>query len=178
MTRHHLHQGKSYHTLFTMSDPLAYFLTWATHGTWLHGDERGAVDRKHSQYDTSRIQPNATWVRWEQSRLKALPARLDEESRTAVEGAIRDHCRQRGWDLHAVAVRSKHVHVVVGYAGLRPEPMVGQFKAWATRRLREAGLIRPGTRVWGRHASTRYLWNLTAIRDAATYVEDGQDIEK
>jgi hypothetical protein len=27
-----------------MSDPLAYFITWATYGTWLPGDERGWVE--------------------------------------------------------------------------------------------------------------------------------------
>lgn len=25
--------------------PLAYFITFRTHGTWLHGDQRGSVDR-------------------------------------------------------------------------------------------------------------------------------------
>jgi hypothetical protein len=28
-----------------MADPLAYFLTWTTYGTWLPGDERGWVER-------------------------------------------------------------------------------------------------------------------------------------
>jgi len=27
----------------SMPDPLAYFLTWTTYGTWLPGDERGWV---------------------------------------------------------------------------------------------------------------------------------------
>ncbi|MCA9109357.1 MAG: hypothetical protein KDA52_05390 [Planctomycetaceae bacterium] len=27
-----------------MSEPLAFFLTWTTYGTWLPGDERGWVD--------------------------------------------------------------------------------------------------------------------------------------
>ena len=28
-----------------MSDPLAYFITFTCYGNWLHGDERGSVDR-------------------------------------------------------------------------------------------------------------------------------------
>jgi hypothetical protein len=28
-----------------MADPLAYFLTWTTYGTWLPGDERGWCKR-------------------------------------------------------------------------------------------------------------------------------------
>jgi hypothetical protein len=30
-----------------MSDPLAYFLTWVTYGTWLPGDDRGWVEYRH-----------------------------------------------------------------------------------------------------------------------------------
>src|SRR5688572_5449193 len=30
-----------------MAEPLAYFITWATYGTWLPGDERGWVEYRH-----------------------------------------------------------------------------------------------------------------------------------
>jgi hypothetical protein len=30
--------------------PLAYLFTFRCHGTWLHGDERGAVDRFHNHF--------------------------------------------------------------------------------------------------------------------------------
>ena len=30
-----------------MPEPLAYFLTWATYGTWLPGDERGWIEYRH-----------------------------------------------------------------------------------------------------------------------------------
>src|ERR1700747_2517170 len=30
-----------------MPEPLAYFLTWTTYGTWLPGDERGWVQYRH-----------------------------------------------------------------------------------------------------------------------------------
>jgi hypothetical protein len=34
---------------FVSSDgPLAYLITFPTYGTWLHGDERGSVDRDHN----------------------------------------------------------------------------------------------------------------------------------
>jgi hypothetical protein len=28
-----------------MDEPLAYFLTWTTYGSWLPGDERGWVEK-------------------------------------------------------------------------------------------------------------------------------------
>ena len=30
--------------------PLAYFISFRTYGTWLHGDERGSIDRFHNRY--------------------------------------------------------------------------------------------------------------------------------
>jgi hypothetical protein len=30
-----------------MDDPIAYFLTWVTYGTWLPGDGRGWVEYRH-----------------------------------------------------------------------------------------------------------------------------------
>ncbi len=45
---------------FNYSDfPLAYLITIRCYGTWLHGDERGSVDRKYNRYGTPRIAPNS-----------------------------------------------------------------------------------------------------------------------
>jgi hypothetical protein len=30
-----------------MDDPIGYFLTWVTYGTWLPGDPRGWVEFRH-----------------------------------------------------------------------------------------------------------------------------------
>ena len=30
--------------------PLGYLITFRCYGTWLHGDERGAIDRLHNRY--------------------------------------------------------------------------------------------------------------------------------
>lgn len=32
--------------------PLAYLITFRTYGTWLHGDERGSVDKNHNKFGT------------------------------------------------------------------------------------------------------------------------------
>jgi hypothetical protein len=68
------------------------------------------------------------WVRWGEWGIKApnpaqeqsALARMAESAvdlsvtqRALVEQTIRDHCRIRGWLLHAVNVRSNHVHAVV-----------------------------------------------------------------
>ena len=37
---------------------LAYFITFRCYGTWLHGDERGSVDRFHNIYGMPFIPKN------------------------------------------------------------------------------------------------------------------------
>ena len=161
-----------------MSEPLGYLLTWPTYGTWLHGDARGAVDCKHNQYGSPRLPHHEGRLHCEQNCMRAPAFYLDDAGRRIVDAAIRDHCRHRGWELFALTVRTNHVHVVVGNAGIKPETMVSQLKAWATRRLREANCIGADTPVWVRHGSTGYLWNQNDIRDAAAYVKEGQDIDR
>src|SRR5262247_2784418 len=91
-----------------MPDPLAYYLTWTTYGTWLPGDDRGWVKRgKGFQFPDPIAKLEA------QARMTEDACRLDPEQRKMVELTIADHCRIRGWELHARNCRSNHVHVVV-----------------------------------------------------------------
>jgi len=50
--------------------PLAYFVSFRTYGTLLHGDERGSVDRKQNKYWTPRIAPNKRLQTAERKLLK------------------------------------------------------------------------------------------------------------
>src|SRR5688500_14303497 len=90
-------------------DVLAYHLTWTTYGTWLPGDQRGWVERGVPvirDADPDREQAA-------RERMAEAPVILTEAQRQIVEQTIRDHCRIRGWTLHALNVRTNHVHVVV-----------------------------------------------------------------
>ena len=103
---------------------------------------------------------------------------LSDAARRIVADVIQRHCTIRGWELMEVAVRTNHVHVVVGYAGMRPEPMLSQFKAYATRALRQAGLAPERAAVWAEHGSTGYLWNEKHVAAATAYVREGQDVPR
>lgn len=85
-------------------------------------------------------------------------------------------CLHRNWTLATLNVRTNHVHLVVT-ADLRPEYVMRSLKSWATRDLVSAGLLEPGTTLWTRHGSTRYLWNAASFEAACAYVRDGQGIE-
>src|SRR5437899_7489315 len=89
-----------------MEEPLAYFLTWTTYGSWLPGDERGWVE-KPGQFRA----PDSQRQQAAQRRMTEPALTLDLEQRRIVEDTIAAHCRIRGWHLHAVNERCQHVHV-------------------------------------------------------------------
>jgi len=153
--------------------PLAYFISFRTYGTWLHGDERWSVNRKQNKYGTPRIAPNPRLQCAELKLLKHKPVTLDAYQRPVVEKAIREVCQHRGYKLLAVNVRTNHVHTVVS-AQLKPEPILQAFQAYATRKLREAGLLSRDVKPWARHGSTPYLWKEKHVERAIEYVLNGQ----
>ena len=139
------------------SQPLAYLITFRCKGTWLHGDKRGAMDRrKYHVYGTPDMPPNKKLLEDEMSELKTPPIILDKAQRAAVEKAIREVCDYRRYSLLAVNVRSNHVHSVVS-TPCKPERVMDSFKAYATRHLRRAGLLEQDVKPWSRHGSTPYL---------------------
>jgi REP element-mobilizing transposase RayT len=101
------------------------------------------------------------------------PYRLDGRRRALVLETLREVCGCRGWRLLAAHVRSSHVHMVVD-APQRPEKVMNALKAYASRKLNQAGLDAPKRRRWIRHGSTRCLWKREQVKQAIVYVADGQ----
>lgn len=154
-----------------MARPLAYFLTWTCYGTWLHGDPRGSVDAAHNEVGAPRITADTGWSHLEADRMTGGTFALSREARAVVEATIRRHCEIRGWRLWAVNVRVAHVHVVVDCDGaIPPEETMEQFKAWATRRLREKRMVGEAQRVWTEHGSTRWIDPQESLARAVDYV--------
>jgi REP element-mobilizing transposase RayT len=104
------------------------------------------------------------------------PIMMSAAMQAVVDATIREVAAHRGWELLVLSVRTNHVHVVVE-SNDKPEKVMNEFKAWSTRRLREAGLTSPQSPVWSRHGSTRYLWNDCAITEASRYVAESQGAE-
>jgi REP element-mobilizing transposase RayT len=157
--------------------PLAYLITFRSHGTWLHGDERGSVSRFRNQYKSRLLPRNKQWIKINTQRLKSEIVILDAAQRSCVEDAIRETCRYRGWGLQAMNVRTNHVHVVVSIGIKKPEAAVGAFKANATRRMRETPCWRSDSSPWADKGSNRYLWNERSVERAINYVLYGQGDE-
>jgi REP element-mobilizing transposase RayT len=114
---------------------------------------------------------------------------LDHKQRCLVEMTITEHCRIRGWQLHAVNCRSNHLHVVVS-TNRDPDEVREQFKAWCTRKLKELERDRlsasrdcmpsptrlPAIREkwWAERGSRRYIGDEGSLEAAIRYVLDGQ----
>lgn len=111
--------------------PLAYLISFTCYGTWLHGDDKGSVDAENNQPGTPFVPPNFMLCEEERSRMEQPPYALDQVRRIVVRDAIVNVCRHRGWELHAVHVRSNHLHVVVA-AQAAPEKVMNDFKAYAS----------------------------------------------
>src|SRR5205823_11474762 len=109
--------------------PLAHLITFRCYGTWLHGDQRGSIDRFQNRYKSPYIHGNERWHRYNTQSLASEALLLDASQRKSVERAIRETCQFRKWHLHAVNVRTNHVHAVVSIGPIKPERALTAFKA-------------------------------------------------
>ena len=157
--------------------PLAYLISFRCYGTWLHGDEPGSIDRFHNVYKTPYISPNPDWHQHNLRTLKGETVTLDAQRRKLIEEAIREVCQHRTWLLRAVNVRTNHVHTVVSIGTAKPERALNNFKAYATRKMRENGCWLSEHSPWADKGSKRRLWNETSIEKAVDYVIIGQGNE-
>ena len=154
--------------------PLAVFFTFRCYGTWLHGDQRGSVDRNNNKYGSPRIQANSNWRKHNEELLLHSPVTLNATSRKSVEKAIRDLCIKRNWTLLAINVRTNHIHVVICIGTKKPKDALIALKANATRQLREDRLWLEEHSPWADKGSKRNLWNEKSIWEACNYVNNEQ----
>ena len=157
--------------------PLAYLITFRCYGTWLHGDDRGSIDRFHNRFKSPYIEPNTRWHRHNTQVLDGEPVMLDAARRKSIDAAIRETCTKRKWHLHAVSARTNHVHAVVSIGLIKPERALTAFKANATRKMREDNCWRQNYSPWAEKGSKRRLWNERSVTRAIDYVLYGQGEE-
>ena len=156
------------------STPIGYLITFRSYGTWLHGDERGSVDRYHRAYGTAGLPPSELRRQRDRDLLKQPPVKLNSRQRPIVDSAIRDTCNIRKWKLWTVNVRTNHVHAVVT-ADKKPEAVLNALKANATRMMREARVWNSGElSPWAFRGSKKRPWDEKQLADAIAYVDCDQ----
>lgn len=151
------------------SDPVTYFLTWVTYGTWLPGDRRGWVE-----YHQGWQVPNAVLELESAARMTEGACLLTLPQRSAVNGQIAVTCQLRKWHLHAVNCRSNHIHIVVSAWGVNPRKIRIDLKAWATRCLKER--FDPARENWwADRGSIRHIHSEASLEAAIQYTVVAQD---
>jgi REP element-mobilizing transposase RayT len=153
-------------------DPLGYFLTWVTYGTWLPGDARGWVEYRHGWQLPDPIRELEAKSRMTEDSCILTPAQ-----RRAVESQVAETCKHRGWKLHAVNCRSNHVHVVLSADVAIPKKIRSDLKAWTTRTLKKE-FDSARENWWAERGSIRYLNNDDELESAILYVRDAQDTNR
>ncbi len=164
----------------------AWLLTSTYYGTWLPGDCRGSVTsvRDHRPEDplsTVRFEhdlpgepyegPIPELERSPRELMKGPPIYLDAAQADLLLAQFQETALYRRWELLAVAIMFNHFHSVVrAPAPVEPEKLLGDFKAYGSRKL-TAGFGRPASETWWTYGgSKRWLRDAEAERAAIHYV--------
>jgi REP element-mobilizing transposase RayT len=152
-----------------MNDPITYFITWTTYGTWLPGDSRGWRKRRHGTQP-----PQLQLEAWCRERMTESLVILNETQRGKIEVVCREHATIRGWVLHAVRARSNHVHLAVT-ADKGPKVVRDQFKANATRVLRQEPAAIPKDKIWTKGGDCEVVDGDDELERVIEYITTAQD---
>jgi REP element-mobilizing transposase RayT len=117
--------------------PIAYLITFRCYGTWLHGDERGSINRFNNKYQSPYLEANQIWENQNKAKLKSEAISLNSFQRKIVEETIREVCEFRDWVLHAINVRTNHFHTVVSTGNPSADSALNAFKSYSTKKLKE-----------------------------------------
>lgn len=157
----------------TGARPLAYFITFTAYGTWLHGDMRTWVDREHNEFGTERLAHDPLVHHVQKQSLKHPKVKLTPAMIKQVLAAVAEVCRYREWKLVSANVRTNHVHVLA-MANAEAEKLLGDFKRYATRRLRREKLMPADRPVWTDGGSTIYVWDQPSLDRIDRYIRYDQ----
>lgn len=153
--------------------PLAYFITFRTYASWLHGDERLSVSRAQNVYQSPKINPNTNLKNQMQALQKQSSIIFTHLQGEIILNAAVDTCNQQGWRLYALHIRSNHVHLTVK-ADCKPESVMTKIKSRATFFLRKHSEFSKDQKIWSRHGSTKYIWSPESLYYSSDYTVERQ----
>jgi REP element-mobilizing transposase RayT len=156
---------------FNLDEPLAFFITWTTYGTWLPGDDRGWQILKRGGIQA----PDRDRELAAKKKMTESSFVMSEVHRSLVEQTVRKHCEIRRWHLHTLTARSNHVHVVVTASGYGPKTVREQFQAWCTRRLKEVVVGREN--FWTERGNGRCINTTADLERVIQYCSEAQDLK-
>lgn len=152
-----------------MAKTLGYMITWTTYWTWLQGDKRGFV-KNGITYLANQSLANSN-----KQNLSKEPIGLSKTHREIFAKAIFEKANQLNQKIHALSVRSNHVHIVADYITQPIGSIVTHYKNSAQVALRKAGL---SGRIWTKGFDKRYCFDEQTLKKRINYVKSHNKISK
>ncbi len=156
----------------TTTDRTVQFITFRAYGTWLRGDERG-WHRKGAMHGEPLEAPRPALEAYDKGKMRFKAYRLCKDASDVVIKSLHRLCSRRGWKLLAVSVTETHIHMLVEASGA-PRGTLGDAKRFATRGLREAGLIHSERPAWSRGGSALTLLRSSEVEGVRAYILEEQ----
>ena len=98
------------------------------------------------------------------------PLYLSDAMRQIVLDTVAEVVKYRKWILYAANVQKDHLHTLLVAEEKLPDDIMKTIKAYATRRLREADLVRAKRRIWTEGGSTRWIKTSGQARNVVQYI--------
>ena len=155
-----------------MKWPLAWYLTWTTYGSWLHGDASGSHGNRRP------LRPDADLKAAMHAEMTETAVVLTTDQRAMAGTAIAKICSEHRWPIHALNMRTNPVHIVLS-APAAADDVRRRVKAVASAALSDmAGLPMAGKngrrRWWTEKGNKVPLEDDRARDEIVTYVRDLQ----
>ena len=161
-----------------MEPALAYFITFTTYGTHLHGQPCGSVSKLRNSRDRDYVPDCPELVTLSKQAMREPVYTLTDSARKVVREAILTTCRRKDWPVPALHIRVTHIHGVICFKE-KPGRAVDALKASASRELNKSGVDGNRKKRWTRGKSAIALWTIDDVRAAIDYVlnQQGEPME-
>ena len=148
----------------------AYFITFRTYGTWLHGDERSSTSRRNNQFGKPFITPWKPLHDAMKKQMNESPFILNSSHSQTVLQSLMDTCKYNHWVLYAAHVRANHAHIIV-QSDVTKEKTMSTLKCYATKNLKKYHReLTHRTHFWSRNGSKKNIWAPESLFPALYYV--------
>jgi len=145
----------------TMARMMGYMITWTTYGTSMQEDKRGFVRNRRMGLDERLRRTNI-------SEQKNRPVKFNRQQQKIVQDAIEREAKTLRQKIHAIAVGSGRVHMVVNCIDEPTGDITGRYKKAAIDALRANGFA---GKVWTKGYDTRYCFDEESLRARIDYVQ-------
>ena len=154
-----------------------WFITWRTYGTWLPGAKgfvgyyRAPNRTIRNEYDSPTAAANPNLKAYAGQLMKGQAVELILPEANSIFEQLKETVAHKLWKLHAVAILSTHVHIVLSVTG-NPEGsyVLKALKNYASRKLNAESVLINAPRWFADRGSTRLVQG--DLREVINYIRN------